>query len=121
MIGETFTLDSFGTDIEDRAAVRAATAEIMRRITVLVEEIRGEKAPRPYDMHYDGDFGKKHRGVRKPDPAPDEQPGAVPVDRRGGEPESGEAGPGAQSGTEPGGPGVDDAESGHESGSGERP
>ena len=121
VIGETFTLDSFGTDIEDRAAVRAATAEIMRRITVLVEEIRGEKAPRPYDMHYDGDFGKKHRGVRKPDPAPDEQPGAVPVDRTGDEPESGEAGPGAQSGTEPGGPGVDDAESGHESGSGERP
>lgn len=77
LVGETFTLESFGADTEDRAAVRAATAEIMRRITVLVEELRGEKAPRPYDVHYDGDPGKNHRGVRRPDPAPGAESGTT--------------------------------------------
>ena len=50
--------------------VRAATAEIMWRITVLVEQLRGERAPRPFDMHYDGNPGKDKLGVRRPDPAP---------------------------------------------------
>ena len=43
----------------------------MRAITVLVEELRGEKAPRPFDMHYDGDPGKGRVGVRRPDPMPE--------------------------------------------------
>ena len=48
--------------------MRECTAEIMSAITRLVEDLRGEKAPRPYDMHYDGDPGKGKIGVRKPDP-----------------------------------------------------
>ena len=97
LIGETFTLESFGSDTEDRAAVRAATAEIMRRITVLVEELRGEKAPRPYDVHYDGDPGRKRHGVRRPDPAP------------GAQAESGDdggTGPGGAGSESPGGTGT---------------
>ena len=70
LIGETFTLDEYGQDASDRQVVRAATAEIMRRITVLVEQLRGERAPRPFDMHYDADPGKDKLGVRRPDPAP---------------------------------------------------
>lgn len=70
LIGETFTLDEYGQDTSDRQVVRAATAEIMWRITVLVEQLRGERAPRPFDMHYDGDPGKDKLGVRRPDPAP---------------------------------------------------
>jgi len=50
--------------------VRACTAEIMRAITALVEQLRGEKAPRPYDMKYDGNPGKGKIGVRRPDPPP---------------------------------------------------
>ncbi|MCZ0859257.1 lysophospholipid acyltransferase family protein [Actinomyces israelii] len=102
LIGETFTLESFGSDTEDRAAVRAATAEIMRRITVLVEELRGEKAPRPYDVHYDGDPGRKRHGVRRPDPAPGAQAesgddgGTGP----GGAGSEAPGGTGAQTGTE---------------------
>ncbi|WP_051281090.1 lysophospholipid acyltransferase family protein [Actinomyces slackii] len=69
-IGAPLDLGRFGQDIEDRQAVRECTAEIMRAITALVEELRGEKAPRPYDMHYDGDPGKGQIGVRRPDPAP---------------------------------------------------
>lgn len=69
-IGKPFTLESFGSDTDDHEKVRAATAEIMRRITELVEELRGEKAPRPYDLHYDGDPGKDSLGVRRPDPQP---------------------------------------------------
>lgn len=78
VIREPFTLEQYGSDTSDREAVRAATAEIMRRITEIVEELRGEKAPRPYDMHYDGDPGPDKRGVRKPDPVPveDTQPTA---------------------------------------------
>ncbi|MDO4899547.1 1-acyl-sn-glycerol-3-phosphate acyltransferase [Actinomyces sp.] len=67
-IGEPFDLTGFGSDISDRDAVRAATAEIMRRITELVEQLRGEKAPRPFDIKYDGDPGKGNIGVRRPDP-----------------------------------------------------
>lgn len=74
-IGQPFTLDRFGSNLEDRVAVRQATAFIMSQITALVEELRGEKAPRPYDMRYDGDPGKTRRGidrrgVRRPDPVP---------------------------------------------------
>ncbi len=76
IIGQPFTLDEYGSDPTDHEAVRAATAEIMRRITEIVETLRGEKAPRPYDMHYDGDPGKNRRGVRKPDPVPDAQDAA---------------------------------------------
>ncbi|WP_147680732.1 1-acyl-sn-glycerol-3-phosphate acyltransferase [Actinomyces ruminicola] len=68
LIGEPFDLEEFGSDISDHDAVRAATAEIMRRITELVEQLRGEKAPRPFDMKYDGDPGKGNIGVRRPDP-----------------------------------------------------
>lgn len=71
-VGPTLDLSRFGRDISDRRAVRQCTAAIMRAITVLVEEIRGEKAPRPFDMHYDGDPGKGKIGVRRPDPAPQE-------------------------------------------------
>ena len=42
----------------------------MRAITALVEQLRGEKAPRPYDMKYDGNSGKGKIGVRRPDPSP---------------------------------------------------
>ncbi|MCW1065566.1 hypothetical protein OJ615_11470, partial [Streptococcus anginosus] len=54
------------------------TAEIMRRITAIVEDLRGLKAPRPYDLHYDGNPGKnKHgrdkRGTRRPDPLPGQE------------------------------------------------
>ena len=82
--------------------MRAATAEIMRRITVLVEELRGEKAPRPYDVHYDGDPGRKRHGVRRPDPAPGAQAesgddgGTGP----GGAGSEAPGGTGAQTGTE---------------------
>ena len=70
-IGELMDLSRFGQDTQDREAVRACTAEIMRAITSLVEELRGEKAPRPFDMHYDGDPGKGKIGVRRPDPLPE--------------------------------------------------
>ena len=76
LIGEPFTLtDRFGTDAQDREQVVAATAEIMARITGLVEVLRGQKAPRPYDLHYDGDPGKEPGGrdllgTRRPDPQP---------------------------------------------------
>ena len=69
----------------------------MRRITVLVEELRGEKAPRPYDVHYDGDPGRKRHGVRRPDPAP------------GAQAESGDdggTGPGGAGSESPGGTGT---------------
>ena len=95
--GEPFTVESFGSDTGNHAAVRTATAEIMRRITSLVEDLRGEEAPRPYDVHYDGDPGKNRHGVRKPDPAP--QPG--PDIEEGSRPDAGEqSGPDAQTGTE---------------------
>ncbi|MBW3068290.1 1-acyl-sn-glycerol-3-phosphate acyltransferase [Actinomyces sp. 594] len=68
LIGKPFDLSEFGEDTSDHAAVRGATAEIMRRITELVEQLRGEKAPRPFDMKYDGDPGKGNIGVRRPDP-----------------------------------------------------
>ena len=70
-IGELMDLSRFGRDTQDREAVRACTAEIMRAITALVEQLRGEKAPRPFDMHYDGDPGKGKIGVRRPDPLPE--------------------------------------------------
>ena len=70
-IGEPLDLTSFGSDVEDKEAVRACTAEIMRAITALVEEIRGQRAPRPFDMKYDGDPGKGRIGVRRPDPLPE--------------------------------------------------
>ena len=73
-IGELMDLSRFGTDTQDREAVRACTAEIMRAITALVEELRGEKAPRPFDLHYDGDPGKGRIGVRRPDPLPEPHP-----------------------------------------------
>lgn len=76
LIGKTFDLTAYGSDTTDYDAVRAATAEIMRTITGLVEQLRGEKAPRPYDMKYDGDPGKSKRGVRRPDPVPDTDPQA---------------------------------------------
>lgn len=77
-IGEPFTLEAFGSDTTDRDAVCKATAEIMRRITAIVEDLRGLKAPRPYDLHYDGNPGKnKHgrdkRGTRRPDPLPGQE------------------------------------------------
>ncbi|QHO90628.1 1-acyl-sn-glycerol-3-phosphate acyltransferase [Actinomyces sp. 432] len=68
LIGKPFDLSEFGEDTSDHAAVRGATAEIMRCITELVEQLRGEKAPRPFDMKYDGDPGKGNIGVRRPDP-----------------------------------------------------
>ena len=65
-------LSRFGQDTQDREAVRACTAEIMRAITSLVEELRGrEGPPAPFDMHYDGDPGKGRVGVRRPDPMPE--------------------------------------------------
>ena len=73
LIGETFTLESFG-----------------------------EKAPRPYDVHYDGDPGRKRHGVRRPDPAPGAQAesgddgGTGP----GGAGSEAPGGTGAQTGTE---------------------
>ena len=70
IIGEPVDLGRFGRDTEDREAVRACTAEIMRAITVLVEQLRGEKAPRPFDLKYDGDPGKGKVGVRRADPLP---------------------------------------------------
>ncbi|VEG25555.1 lysophospholipid acyltransferase family protein [Actinomyces howellii] len=77
VIGEPLDLSRFGSDTTDRDAVREATAEIMRAITALVEQLRGLKAPRPYDMRYDGDPGKGKRGVRRPDPAPGAQDGGT--------------------------------------------
>lgn len=71
LIGEPLDLSRFGSDTTDRDAVRACTAEIMRAITALVEQLRGEKAPRPYDMKYDGNPGKGRIGVRRPDPLPE--------------------------------------------------
>ncbi|WP_067783365.1 lysophospholipid acyltransferase family protein [Actinomyces vulturis] len=71
LIGEPLDMSSFGTDHNDRDAVRAATAFIMKAITELVEELRGEQAPRPYDFAYDGNPGKGKIGVRKPDPTPE--------------------------------------------------
>ncbi len=73
LIGQTFTLEAYGTDTTDHDRVRAATAEIMSRITALVEVLRGQKAPRPFDVHYDGmppkdARGKDQRGTRRPDP-----------------------------------------------------
>lgn len=72
LIGPPLDLTRFGTDTQDHEAVRACTAEIMSAITALVEQLRGEKAPRPYDMKYDGDPGKGQIGVRRPDPEPQE-------------------------------------------------
>lgn len=95
LIDKPFTLEAFGTDTNDHEAVRAATAEIMRRITVLVEQLRGQKAPRPYDMRYDGDPGKDRRGVRKPDPV---GPGQGPQS----------PGPKAEGGAQGQGPGQDE-------------
>lgn len=74
-IGEPFTLEEYGSDTSDRQAVKDATARIMREITTLVEDLRGEKAPRPYDLAYDGDPGKNpngrdYFGTRRPDPEP---------------------------------------------------
>lgn len=72
-IGAPFTLEEYGSDTSDREAVKEATVRIMREITTLVEDLRGEKAPRPYDMAYDGDPGKNphdrdYFGTRRPDP-----------------------------------------------------
>lgn len=77
-IGTTLDLSRFGSDTQDHEAVRQCTAAMMEAITHLVEDLRGEKAPRPYDMHYDGDPGKGRIGVRRPDPLPElaEAPGA---------------------------------------------
>lgn len=77
IIGQPLDLTRFGSDTQDHEAVRACTAEIMRAITVLVERLRGEKAPRPFDMKYDGDPGKGLIGVRRPDPQPAAAPGAA--------------------------------------------
>lgn len=70
-IGAPLDLSRFGSDASDKDSVRACTAAIMAAITGLVEEIRGERAPRPYDMKYDGDPGRRRIGVRRPDPVPD--------------------------------------------------
>ena len=77
-IGTTLDLSRFGSDTQDHEAVRQCTAAMMEAITHLVEDLRGEKAPRPYDMHYDGDPGKGRIGVRRPDPLPGpaQDPGA---------------------------------------------
>lgn len=77
-IGTPLDLSRFGSDTQDHEAVRQCTAAMMEAITHLVEDLRGEKAPRPYDMHYDGDPGKGRIGVRRPDPLPEpaEAPGA---------------------------------------------
>lgn len=77
-IGTPLDLSRFGSDTQDHEAVRQCTAVMMEAITHLVEDLRGEKAPRPYDMHYDGDPGKGRIGVRRPDPLPEpaEAPGA---------------------------------------------
>ncbi|WP_103063567.1 lysophospholipid acyltransferase family protein [Actinomyces qiguomingii] len=80
VIGEPFDLVEYGSDVSDYDAVRAATAEIMRRITELVEQLRGEKAPRPFDMKYDGDPGKGNIGVRRPDPPISQAPSVDPDD-----------------------------------------
>ena len=74
-VGEPLDLTRFGSDTEDRDAVRACTAEIMRAITAELEIIRGEKAPRPFDPHYDIDHGPGAYGERLPDPAPGEEAG----------------------------------------------
>lgn len=96
LIGEPLDLSRFGSDTTDRDAVRACTAEIMRAITALVEQLRGEKAPRPYDMKYDGNPGKGRIGVRRPDPPPDgEGAPASAADDDGPA-----AGPGGESGAE---------------------
>lgn len=70
-IGTPLDLSRFGSDTQDHEAVRQCTAAMMEAITHLVEDLRGEKAPRPYDMHYDGDPGKGKIGVRRPDPLPE--------------------------------------------------
>lgn len=77
-IGTPLDLSRFGSDTQDHEAVRQCTAAMMEAITHLVEDLRGEKAPRPYDMHYDGDPGKGRIGVRRPDPLPGQaqDPGA---------------------------------------------
>lgn len=77
-IGTPLDLSRFGSDTQDHEAVRQCTAAMMEAITHLVEDLRGEKAPRPYDMHYDGDPGKGRIGVRRPDPllGPAQDPGA---------------------------------------------
>ena len=106
IIGEPLDLSRFGSDTTDHDAVRACTAEIMRAITALVEQLRGEKAPRPYDMKYDGNPGKGKIGVRRPDPpsddnaspapAPDDgAPGAVPPDTSAPAPASDDGATGA--------------------------
>ena len=77
-------LSRFGQDIQDRETVRACTGEIMRAITALVEGLRGEKAPRPFDMHYDGDPGKGRIGVRRPDPLPEVDGRAAGLEVPGG-------------------------------------
>ena len=79
LIGEPLDLSRFGSDTTDRDAVRACTAEIMRAITALVEQLRGEKAPRPYDMKYDGNPGKGKIGVRRPDPPSDDNASPAPA------------------------------------------
>ncbi|WP_127843237.1 lysophospholipid acyltransferase family protein [Actinomyces wuliandei] len=78
-IGEPLDLSRFGSDVTDREAVRECTAEIMRAITSLVEELRGLKAPRPFDLKYDGDPGRRRVGVRRPDPV---GPGAASPESR---------------------------------------
>ena len=53
-------------------------------------------------MHYDGDPGKKHRGVRRSDPAPHAQPGSGPAAPAGS---GGPDGSGVRPAAEPGGAG----------------
>lgn len=98
IIGRPLDLSRFGTDPQDHEAVRACTAEIMRAITVLVEQLRGERAPRPFDLKYDGDPGKGLIGVRRPDPEPVQpQPAAAPqAAEAGSAAEAAEVGPTAE-------------------------
>ena len=68
-IGPALDLSQYGSDIEDRQKVRECTAEIMSAITRLVEDLRGEKAPRPLRHALRTAPRVKGKiGVRKPDP-----------------------------------------------------
>lgn len=50
LAGQPISLERFGDDPNDREVVTAATEEIMRQLTGLVSELRGEPAPVvPYD------------------------------------------------------------------------